>query len=132
VSTYSQSAEYHLEQQEEVLRLIVARVPNLAADAALALRSEGAASRQARLDRLAVRALRATDAGWTAEERQLLADAIWTAGADGAPAHAPARTRTLRLRVTEDEETRLKAAADERGMTLSDLVRERLDDILNR
>jgi hypothetical protein len=48
---------------------------------------------------------------------------MWTAGSNGAQ---QPRSRTLRFRVTKDEETALKGDALAAGQTLSDYLRGRV------
>src|SRR5215472_6479111 len=119
MSGYAEDGDYDHDAQVDALRLIIARCPDLAAEAATALRVPGDAPRQIRLDRLIPRALEVAGA-WSASDRELLAGIMRDAGDVGA-----SRTRTLRFRVTPEEETLLKDSARAAGQTLSDFLRDR-------
>ena len=123
---YNPNAEYDRDAQEAALRLIIAHAPDLAGEAATAMCVPGDASRQMRLNRLIPMALTRAQGELTAEERQDLAAAMWMVS-DSAVARPPSRRdRTVRLRVTEDEEMKLKDAAAGERMTVSDYVRFRV------
>jgi hypothetical protein len=108
---------YDAEAQAEALHLLAARSPRVATQAAHALNSTSDAARQVRLDKLVPPALGDRDAGWTKEERALLAGAM--------RGGAPRMTDIVRVRCTPAEKAEITQRAEKAGMTVSDFVRAR-------
>jgi hypothetical protein len=79
---YDENGTYDRELQGRALRLIIERCPNLAAEAAAAMRSGSDAARQMRVDRLVPAALQRAGA-WGEEDRQVLAAAMSEPGTGG-------------------------------------------------
>lgn len=116
--SYDPAVEYLTDALAEYLGLIIERVPDLAAEASLALRVTGA-PRQMRYDRLVHRAL--AEQVWTVGERQRMGVLIGTGRLPSGLRDVP-----VQVRLTETERDLLGQEAALEGVTLTELVRRRV------
>lgn len=110
------------EQFQPVVDLIVAKSPSTAPEALKVLRSSAPLLR---LRAIAPNAL--TEGTWTEEERLLLLDTLNSdRDEDGGDSTQSGRTKTLAIRLTEDEHKQLFSMAKENGVSVSDFIRVNL------
>jgi hypothetical protein len=117
---YDPEAVYDDEAMGFYLRAMIARCPEVASDAALALGMNGV-TRQIYFDSLVIDALRRDV--WTPDERAVMSTIVGTGMLNSRPER---RSVPIQIMLTPSERSQLGGEANSEGLTLSDLIRQRM------